>query len=421
MRRLLVSRGVRELGASQAEAITGEQWKVLFAAQAGYMLDAMDVLLYVFALNALKAEFHMSNALAGAIGSVTLVFSAVGGISAGVLADRFGRTRLLAATILWYSLASAGAATATSVGQLMVWRALVGVGLGGEWSAGAVLVAETWPDRYRARAIGFMQSGWALGYLLAAGVTAAVLPRYGWRALFLTGLAPALLALAVRRSVAEPEAWRQAKAQARPRWTAIFGRPFLRVTASATALTTCVLFGYWGLFTWLPSYLQTPRSKGGAGLSLLATSASIVPVQVGAFLGYVTFGFVSERFGRRPAFLTYMLAAAALVPFYGLSRDARTLLLLGPLVGFFGSGYFSLFGEMLAQLYPVQLRGAGQGFTYNGGRALSALAPLLVGMLADHYGIGLALLVNSAFFLMAAAAIFLLPERGLVSQPRQIQ
>ncbi len=396
----------------QADAISGDQWKALFAAQAGYMLDAMDVLLYVFALNTLKTEFQMSNALAGAIGSVTLIFSAAGGIVAGILADRFGRTRLLAVTILWYSVASAGAATATSVGQLMVWRALVGLGLGGEWSAGAVLVAETWPDRYRARAIGFMQSGWALGYLLAAGVTAAVLPRYGWRALFLTGLAPALLALVVRRSVAEPAAWREARWKVKPSWTAIFGRPFLRITAAATALTTCVLFGYWGLFTWLPSYLQTARSAGGAGLSLLATSASIVPVQVGAFLGYVTFGFVSEKFGRRPAFVTYMLVAAALAPFYGLSRDARTLLLLGPLVGFFGSGYFSLFGEMLAQLYPVQLRGTGQGFTYNGGRALSALAPLLVGMLADRYGIGLALLVNSAFFLMAAGAIFLLPERG---------
>lgn len=406
-----------ELDRSAQDRITREQWKALFAAQAGYMLDAMDVLLYVFALNTLKAEFHMTNAVAGAIGSVTLIFSAAGGIIAGILADRYGRTRLLAVTIFWYSLASAGAATAASVAQLMFWRALVGVGLGGEWSAGAVLVAETWPDRYRARAIGFMQAGWALGYLLAAGVTAVVLPRFGWRALFLTGLAPAVLALAVRRHVAEPAAWQKLRYELKPSWTAIFGKEFLRTTMAATALTTSVLFGYWGLFTWLPSFLQTPLSAGGAGLSLLATSASIVPVQLGAFLGYVTFGFVSERFGRRPAFVTYMLMAAALVPMYGLSRDARTLLLLGPLVGFFGSGYFSLFGEMLAQLYPAKLRGAGQGFTYNSGRALSAVAPLLVGMLADRNGIGLALLVNSCFFLTAAVLIFLMPERGGVARP----
>jgi len=397
---------------SAGTEITREQWKVLFAAQAGYMLDAMDVLLYVFALNTLKTEFHMSNAVAGAIGSVTLIFSALGGILSGILADRFGRTRLLAATILWYSLASAGAATAMSVAQLMFWRALVGVGLGGEWSAGAVLVAETWPDRYRARAIGFMQAGWALGYLMAAGLTALVLPRFGWRALFLTGLAPAVLALAVRRHVAEPEVWRNSRDEERASWTAIFGRDFLRNTISATALTTSVLFGYWGLFTWLPSCLQTPQSAGGAGLSLLGTSASIVPMQLGAFFGYVTFGFVSDKFGRRPAFVTYMLTTAVLVPLYGLTRDAVTLQLLGPFVGFFGSGYFSLFGELLAQLYPAKLRGTGQGFTYNAGRALSAVAPFLVGVLADRHGIGLALVVNSAFFLMAAMLIFLLPERA---------
>lgn len=375
------------------------------------MLDAMDVLLYVFALNTLRTEFHLLNSQAGLVSSMTLVCSAAGGITAGILADRFGRTRLLAATILVYSLASGGTALSTGLPSLLFWRGLVGFGLGGEWAAGAVLVAETWPARHRAKAMGFMQSGWALGYLLAAGVTAAVLPRFGWRVLFLMGLLPALLALAVRRGVEEPAVWLARPRTSRaPAFGSLFQPPLLRRTVLATMLTTSVLLAYWGLFTWLPGFLSAPRASGGAGLSTLRTSAVLVPMQLGAFVGYNSFGWISDRFGRRPAFVAYMLAAATLVPIYGLSRSESTLYILGPFIGFFGSGFFSLFGAMLAEIYPLGIRATGQGFTYNAGRGLSALAPFLVGALADRYGIGAALAVNSAFFLIAAMLIFTIPK-----------
>jgi len=398
------------------KAISGQQWRVLFAAQAGYMLDAMDVLLYVFALNTLRTEFQFTNATAGWISSITLVFSALGGIGAGMLADRFGRKRLLMISILMYSIASAGTATAGGVVGLLFWRALVGLGLGGEWSAGAVLVAETWPAVYRARAIGFMQAGWALGYLLAAGLTALILPRFGWRVLFLCGVLPAFLAFAIRRGVTEPEVWQNLRYEPRPSWISMFKPPLLRRTALATALTTSVLFAYWGLFTWLPSYLSAPRSAGGAGFSLVRTSAYLVPMQIGAFFGYVSFGFVSQKMGRRVAFLLYMVVSAVLAPAYGLAREGATLLILGPFVGFFGSGYFSLFGSFLAELYPTAIRGTAQGFTYNFGRGLSALAPLFVGALADRSGIGTALAVNSAFFLIAAALVFTLPGENYLQE-----
>jgi MFS family permease len=392
---------------------TAEQWKTLFAAQSGYLLDAMDILLYVFAINTLKHEFGLTNRMAGLVSSATLISSAAGGILCGILADRLGRTRTLVYTILLYSFASAGTATSSGFGQLIFWRALVGFGLGGEWSAGAVLVSETWPAELRGRAIAWMQSGWALGYMLAAGVTAVVLPRFGWRVLFLTGLLPALLALAIQKTVPEPELWKSKPAAVSP-WQ-IFQPPLLRKTLLATALTTSVLFAYWGLFTWIPGFLSAPASEGGAGLSILGTSASVIPMQFGAFLGYVTFGVIADRAGRRPAFLLYVLASAALVPLYGsLPRmpGFRTewLLLVGPLVGFFGSGYFSLFGAMLAELYPTAVRGAGQGFTYNFGRALSALAPFTIGAIADRSGLGAALAWNSGFFLVAAVLIFTLPE-----------
>ena len=379
------------------------------------MLDAMDVLLYVFAIQTLKSEFHISNATAGLVSSATLIFSAVGGMLAGALSDRFGRRRTLIWTILTYSIASGGAATARSIPELMVWRAIVGLGLGGEWAAGATLVAEWWPGKHRGKAMGLMQSGWAVGYMLAAGATAAVLPRFGWRALFLVGVIPGFLVFFVQRHVKEPEVWTGGAAKGHS-LTALFRPPLGRTTFLATSVATAVLFAYWGLFTWLPGFLSAPVDKGGAGMNVLRTSGWIVVMQAGAFLGYLSFGWLADRFGRRPAFAGYVVMAAILTPLYGLlprwaGHGAEVwLLAAGPLVGFFGSGYFSLFGAMLAELYPTAVRGAGQGFTFNFGRAASALAPYAVGAIADRSGLGAALGLNSAFFLIGAALVYRLPE-----------
>jgi MFS family permease len=254
-----------------------------------------------------------------------------------------------------------------------------------------------------------MQSGWALGYMLAAAMTALIVPRWGWRFLFLAGLFPALLALLIRRKVQEPEIWKQ-RAAAETGLKQIFHGELRRRTASASVLATCVLFAYWGLFTWIPGFLSAPAARGGAGLTIVQTSGFVVPMQLGAFAGYVAFGWLADRIGRRPAFVCYVLGAAILTPVYGATRDARTLLLLGPAIGFFGTGFFSLFGAMLSELYPTRVRGAGLGFVYNVGRGCSALAPWTVGYLADRYGIGASLGLNSAFFALGAVLVFTLPE-----------
>src|SRR5580698_224760 len=203
-------------------SITRQQWITLFAAQAGYMLDAMDVLLFVFTVNVLRAEFHLSAARAGMVSSFTLAFSAAGGIVFGVLSDRIGRARALIWSILIFSVASAGTALSWNLASLLFWRALIGIGLGAEWSTGAVLVAETWPPEHRAKAVGIMQSGWALGYILAAGMAAWIRPRGGWRGLFLAGLFPALFALLLRRRLKEPQIWLRAKRKARTSVGVIF-------------------------------------------------------------------------------------------------------------------------------------------------------------------------------------------------------
>jgi len=395
---------------SSLRSITGQQWLALFASQAGYMLDAMDVLLFVFAVNVLRDQFHLSAQQAGLVSSCTLAFSAMGGIGFGILSDRLGRAKSLLWSIMIYSIASAGTALSWNLTSLLFWRAMIGIGLGAEWSAGAVLVAETWPAEHRAKAVGIMQSGWALGYLLAASVTAVVLPRLGWKVLFLTGLFPALGALALRGKLKEPEIWRTARAKPREPMSAIFRGGLLRRTALASALASVVLFAYWGLFTWVPGFLSAPRGQGGAGLSIVRTSGFVVPMQIGAFAGYVAFGWLSDRIGRRPAFVLYVIGAALITPIYGATHDEGTLLLLGPAIGFLGTGFFSLFGAMLSELYPTALRGAGLGFVYNIGRGLSSLAPWVVGFFADRYGIGSALALNSAFFLLGAGLIFTLPE-----------
>lgn len=390
--------------------VTHQQWFALFAAQAGYMLDAMDVLLFVFAVNSLRDQFGFSAAQAGLASSLTLAFSAVGGIVFGILSDRIGRVKALFWSVIIYSICSAGTAMSWNLASLLFWRGAIGIGLGAEWSAGAVLVAETWPAEYRARAVGIMQSGWALGYLLAAAMTAWILPRWGWRVLFLSGLFPAFIAMIFRRQLKEPEIWTSAKMGPRPSLAGIFQGKLLRHTLCGSALATSVLFAYWGLFTWIPGFLSASKERGGAGLNIVETSGFVVPMQIGAFAGYVCFGFLADRIGRRPAFVIYVLGAAILTPVYGAARDQSTLLALGPAIGFLGTGFFSLFGAMLAELYPTALRGAGQGFVYNIGRGLSSLAPWVVGFFADRSGIGAALALNSAFFVLGAILVFSLPE-----------
>ena len=395
--------------------ISKSQWQALFAAQSGWMLDAMDFVIYLMAIPALQAEFGFGSTSAGLLATVTLLSSAVGGIFFGGLADSIGRKNSLNLSIIIFSFCSLGSATSQSFTQLMVWRTLLGFGMGGEWSAGAALVSETWPSKHRGKAIGIVQSGWALGYILAVALSAAILPTFGWRVLFAVGFLPALLTLWIRKFVKEPELWMTNVNRSRSSlfigMAAIFKRPLSSITLRATLLSTAVMFGYWGLFSWVPTFLASPLEQGGAGLTLVKSAGWLVPMQVGAFLGYLSFGFISDRYGRKPTFTAYLISAALIVPIYAqMARTPEILMVLGPILGFVGHGYFSLFGSMLAELFPTASRSSGQGFSYNAGRALSSLAPLTVGSLAESYGIGPSLAITSAFFVLGAILIRLLPE-----------
>lgn len=257
-----------------------------------------------------------------------------------------------------------------------------------------------------------MQSSWAVGYAVAAAVTALVLPRFGWRAVFFIGILPALLTFWIRRSVPEPQIWQQRRTSglALSHFSEIFKSPLLRYTLIATTMNAGTMFAWWGLFTWIPTYLALPASRGGAGLDIVKTSTWIIFMQVGMWIGYVTFGFVSDWVGRRITYICYLLIAALLVPIYGMTRNPAYLLALGPVVAFFGTGYFTGFGVITAELYPTRIRATAQGFTYNIGRSASAVAPFAIGSLAEIYGLGFSFFLTSAAFLFAALVALGLPE-----------
>jgi MFS family permease len=386
--------------------------RALIAAALGWMLDAMDVLLYSFVLDEVRREFGIDDRLSGVLLALPLGASAIGGVLFGRLADRIGRTRALNASILVYAVATAGCGLATNVWQLAVARLVLGLGMGGEWATGAALVAETWPAEHRGKAMGLMQSAWAIGYALAAAVNAVVLPRFGWRAVFLVGLVPALITLWIRRRVEESPLWLAGRAAARSggRLGDVLRGPGARTTWVLMAMNAATMFAWWGLFTWIPSFLARPLEQGGAGLSVVRSSTWIVVMQIGMWCGYVSFGIIADAIGRRKTYVGYLIVAAVLVPIYSMTRDVRWLLVLGPFLAFFGTGYFSGFGAVSAELFPTPLRATAQGLTYNAGRALSALAPIIVGALATRIGLSSAFLVTSVAFVVAAVLWIWIPE-----------
>jgi MFS family permease len=377
------------------------------------MLDSFDVMLYSLVLASLMADLHLSKSTAGVLGSITLLAAAAGGLSFGIIADRFGRTRALMASVLIYAIFTAACGLAQNIVQLAVFRILLGLGMGGEWASGASLVSETWPAEHRGKALGFMQSSWAIGYALAALVAAIVMPLGGWRAVFFVGVLPALLTLWIRRSVDEPEAWKAARTtvtSAFSGFAGLFRGRLLPLTIALTLMNACCLFAWWGFNLWVPAYLSLPIAQGGIGLPTRAMSITVIVMQIGMWFGYVTFGFVSDAIGRKKTYVTYLLAAATLLLLYGTTRSPILLLLLGPFVAFFGTGYYTGFAAVTAEIYDTRMRSTAQGFTYNAGRIASAAAPFTVGTLAQKHGFGAAFAVGALSFLLAAFFWIWIPE-----------
>ena len=388
--------------------------RALVAASLGWMLDAFDVMLYALVLAYMMKDLGMSKGTAGLMSSLTLLAAAAGGVVFGVLADKLGRTWALRASVLVYSVFTAACGLAGSVPMLAVFRIFLGLGMGGEWTSGAALVTETWPDEHRGKAMGFVQSFWAVGYAAAALVTAIIYPLAGWRAVFFVGVLPALLIFWVQRKVEEPAIWRAHKAQAvgevRTRIGSVIRGRLLGITVAVTLMNGFLLFGWWGFNTWIPGYLSLAQNQGGIGLSPWLASSLIFFMQFGMWIGYLTFGYFSDIIGRKKTYIIYFMAAAVFIFIYAQLSHPLLLFILGPFVAFFGTGGFTGFGALTAELYPTRFRATLQGTTYNLGRIGSAVAPLAIGSLAQEKGFGTAFLLASGAFVAAAVMWIWIPE-----------
>ena len=398
--------------------ITRGQRQTLVAAALGWMLDSFDVMLYALVLTHIMRDLGMTKSTAGLLYTLTLLASGIGGVLFGFVADRIGRKKALILSILTYSVCSFGSGLSTSILMLAAFRFVLGLGMGGEWNTGATLVAETWPTELRAKALAIVQSSWAIGYALAAVVAGLMLRVFdnNWRYVFFVGVLPALAVLWIQARVPESTMWQEHRAaserggESASFWE-LFSPAFRKKTFALLFLNLLGMFGWWGLFTWVPSYLSLPVSQGGRGFPVGETTTMLVFLNlVGMFPGYASFGWVADRLGRKRSFALYLVLAAALVPLYALVRNPTMLLLLGAPVAFFGTGFFSGSSIVGSEIFPTRVRARALGFTYNGARMLSSTAPFIIGWVGQQKGLSWAFLLCSASFFLAFLASQLLPE-----------
>jgi MFS family permease len=398
------------------------QRRTLFAAALGWMLDAFDAMLYSLVLVYLMRDLGMSKGTAGFLNMLTLLASGLGGVFFGFIADRIGRKRALMLSILTYSICSFASGLSTTVLMLAVFRFILGLGMGGEWNTGATLVAETWPDEWRAKAISIVQSSWAIGYALAALVAGIVLRFANWRAVFFVGILPALVTLWMRRRVPESRMWEEQERQKRElqrspgtpsddSFSVLFRVPYRRSTIILLFLNFFGMFGWWGLFTWIPPYLSLPVEQGGRGFGIMGTTTLLIVLNLfGMFPGYASFGWIADHLGRRTSYILFTAGAAVLVPLYALAHSPAAVLVMGTIVAYFGTGFFSGSGIIASEIFPTRVRARALGVTYNGARTLSSIAPFVIGRVGQAKGLSWAFYLCGAAFFLASLMATLLPE-----------
>lgn len=399
--------------------LTAKERRTFWSCKIGYALDAMDTQFLSFVIPTLIAGWNISKGDAGLIGTVTLLTSALGGWIAGILSDRIGRVRTLQLTILWFAFFTVLCGLAQNYQQLLIARGLMGFGMGGEWTAGAILIGEVIRAKDRGKAVGMVQAGWAIGWGMSAILYTVMFsllpPELAWRALFLIGVIPAVFVIFIRRFVSEPEVFVEQKRKEKENhetssFTEIFSLEMISTTVRAVLLTTGAQGGYYAITTWLPTFLKTERN-----LTVLGTGGYLAMVIVGSYVGYIVSAFLTDKLGRKKNFILFALGSMSIAWIYThLPVTDSAMLLLGFPLGFFTAGVFSGMGAFLTELFPTRMRGSGQGFCYNMGRAIGALFPFLIGLASQTMELGYAIGIFAAvaYGVMILAALTLPETRG---------
>ncbi|EIX9735681.1 TPA: MFS transporter [Klebsiella pneumoniae] len=377
----------------------------------GYAMDGFDLLILGFMLHAISADLNLTPTQSGSLVTWTLIGAVAGGIIFGALSDRYGRVRVLTWTIVLFATFTGLCAFATGYWDLLIYRTIAGIGLGGEFGIGMALAAEAWPARHRSRVSSYVALGWQAGVLLAAVLTPMLLPFIGWRGMFIVGVIPALIAWFIRHRLHEPDVFVNQSAAEKTSMLESFrllvkDKATTKISAGIAILTSVQNLGYYGIMIWMPAYLA---KQLGFGLtkSAMWTTVTILGMMAGIWV----FGQLADRIGRKPAFILFQAGAAVSIVFYAQLTDPLTMLWAGALLGMFVNGMLGGYGALISEAYPTAARATAQNVLFNIGRGVGGFGPVLIGAIAAMYSFHLAIaLLASIYVIDIIATIFLIPE-----------
>ncbi|HIF5508211.1 TPA: MFS transporter [Pasteurella multocida] len=394
--------------------VNKDGWKALLGSAVGYAMDGFDLLILGFMLSAISADLALTPAQSGSLVTWTLIGAVAGGIIFGALSDKYGRVRVLTWTIVLFAVFTGLCAFAQGYWDLLIYRTIAGIGLGGEFGIGMALAAEAWPARHRAKASSYVALGWQVGVLGAALLTPLLLPHIGWRGMFLVGIFPAFVAWYLRAKLHEPEIFvkkqtvleRQKTSRLEPFRLLIKDKATAKISAGIVVLTSVQNFGYYGIMIWMPNFLSKQL-----GFSLTKSGVWTAVTICGMMFGIWLFGQLADRIGRKPSFLLFQFGAVISIFTYSQMSDPTYMLFAGAVLGMFVNGMMGGYGALMSEAYPTQARATAQNVLFNLGRAVGGFGPIVVGALVSTYSFQLAIaFLASIYIIDMIATIFLIPE-----------
>ena len=389
-------------------------WKALIGSAVGYAMDGFDLLILGFMLSAISADLNLTPAQSGSLVTWTLVGAVVGGIVFGALSDRYGRVRVLTWTIVLFAVFTGVCAIAQGYWDLLIYRTIAGIGLGGEFGIGMALAIEAWPAKHRAKAASYVALGWQFGVLAAALLTPILLPHIGWRGMFVVGIFPAFVAWYLRVRLHEPEIFSQKQTALSTQKISklesfkllVKDKATTKVSLGVVVLTSVQNFGYYGIMIWMPNFLSKQL-----GFSLTKSGLWTAVTVCGMMAGIWIFGRLADRIGRKPSFLLFQLGAVISIITYSQLTDPTAMLVAGAFLGMFVNGMMGGYGALMAEAYPTEARATAQNVLFNLGRAVGGFGPVVVGAIVSAYSFSIAIAFLAVIYVIdMVATVFLVPE-----------